>query len=149
MSRKQYLIWLLPIIWLVVTIYLTFQNGDSSGKLSHIIAEKICVIFNSSRSAHDCEVIIRELAHFGIHFVLAFLTSLAAYYGREDPFRPAIATLIVCTIVAITDEIGQLFIAGRFFEFFDIIENMLGIIYGTMCFVLCKGVAMHIRAARN
>ncbi|MBR3322778.1 VanZ family protein [Candidatus Saccharibacteria bacterium] len=149
MSKKKNLIWILPIFWLGLIIFLTFQNGDSSEKLSHIIAEKICAIFDSPKDIYDCEVALRDLAHISIHFVLAFLTALAAYYKTENPFYPGITSVIVCAIIAVLDEVGQLFIASRSFEYIDIIRNLLGVTYGTMCFIFVNSIKKYLETARK
>lgn len=149
MSKKKYLIWLLPITWLGITVFLSFQNGDSSGRLSHILAERICVIFNSTKDIYDLEIALRDTAHLGIHFILAFLTALAAYYENEDPFFPGILSFIVCAVIATTSEVGQLLIPGRFFEYLDIVRNLLGVVYGTMCFIFAYSIKKHFETVRE
>ena len=149
MLKRKYLIWLLPIIWLCITVYLSFQNGDSSEHLSHIIAEKICAINNSPQSIYDCEVALRDLAHVGTHFILAFLTTLAAYCNNDRNLYPGIIAALICAVIAIFSETGQLFIPGRTFEWIDILQNLLGVIYGSTCLIFVYSVKKHLEAARE
>ena len=43
-----------------------------------------------------------------------------------------IITILFCFIYAATDEIHQLFISGRTFEYFDIFMDMVGTLIGTL-----------------
>ena len=139
MLKRKYLIWLLPIIWLCITVYLSFQDGDSSEHLSHIIAEKICAINNSPQSIYDCEVALRDLAHVGTHFILAFLTTLAAYCNNDRNLYPGIIATLICAVIA----------PGRTFEWIDILQNLLGVIYGSTCLIFVYSVKKHLEAARE
>lgn len=149
MLKKKYLIWLLPTIWLGITFFLTFQSGDSSGRLSHIIAGQICAIFGNTPDPYTLEMTMRDIAHFGIHFVLAFLTALAAYYDSDDAFRPGMLAFFLCIAVGLIDEIGQIIIPGRFFEPIDIARNLLGVLYGTACFIFVYSFKKHFEAAHR
>lgn len=148
MAIKKYLIWSLPAIWFGLTFFLTFQNGDSSGRLSHIIAEKICNTLNY-QDVYTAEIILRDCAHFGIHFVLAFLTMIATYYDNIDPFTDAIISILICMMIAILDELGQVVIPGRSLEFTDILRNIVGILSGTVIFLFLHSLKNSIKAARQ
>jgi VanZ family protein len=145
---KKYLIWLSPSIWFGLTIFLTIQNGDSSGKLSLYLAEKICSTLNI-QDIYTTEVILRDCAHFGIHFVLALLTMIATYYDNLDPFYDAIITLLLCIMIGITDELAQIVIPGRSFELVDILRNTVGILTGAVIFHLFYSVKCCSKAARH
>jgi VanZ family protein len=149
MLKRRKLIWLLPIIWLCITVYLSFQDGDSSEHLSHVIAEKICAINNSPQYAYEYEVALRDLAHIGTHFVLAFLTALAAYSSNDRHLHPGIASAILCSIIAILSETGQLFIPGRTFEWIDILQNLLGVVYGSTCLIFVYSVKKYLETVRE
>ena len=68
--------------------------------------------------------VLRLLAHFIIHLVLGVLLFQAARY---DIPQPVSFTLICGFTVAICDELIQIFITGRVFEFSDIALNLAGI----------------------
>ena len=77
----------------------------------------------------EFHTILRSCAHFGIHFILAILMYSAAYYSYDNP--RAFAT-IIGLLVAISDELLQFYIPGRYPELSDIVVNSTGILLGVL-----------------
>lgn len=124
MTIRKAFRWALLTLWLIFVIFLSCQSGNDSGELSHWLANNIFHI--SSETFH---VILRSCAHFNIHFILAILMYAAAYYSYDNPRT---FTTVIGLLVAISDELLQFFIPGRYPEFTDIILNISGIMIGTL-----------------
>lgn len=64
----------LLIIWMVGVFFLSNQNGEDSGALSHKVALMIC--FGNEESAENVEPAIRKVAHMTEYAVGAMI-----FYG--------------------------------------------------------------------
>ncbi len=124
----------LLILWLIVIFNFSNQNGViSGGNSSGIIYSTLDIIYNIFNISKDniYEVLsiihnpIRECAHVFEYFVLAFLTfkTLESFNIKENKY---IITILFCFLSASLDEIHQLFIVGRAFEYYDILMDTLG-----------------------
>lgn len=125
---------ILLIIWLLIIFVFSNQNGTiSGGNSSGIIYSTLDIIYNIFNISKDniYEVLsiihnpIRECAHVFEYFVLAFLTfkTLESFNVKENKY---IITILFCFLSASLDEIHQLFIVDRSFEYYDILMDTLG-----------------------
>ena len=117
----------LLIAWLALTIYLSLQPGTESGETSRWLARRVADIFGISTAQFGSfHAWLREMAHCGVHMVLAILAyrSLVLYVGVK---RALIWTFIGCGVVAICDEAAQLVATGRASEMVDALMNLLGV----------------------
>lgn len=125
---------ILLILWLIVIFSFSNQNGTisgtNSGGLIYTVLNIIYNIFNIPKE-NIYEVLsiihnpIRECAHVFEYFILAFLTfkTLESFNIKENKY---IITILFCFASASFDEIHQLFIVGRSFEYYDILMDTLG-----------------------
>ncbi len=131
---KKIIYTVLLIFWLLIIFVFSNQNGTISGGNSsgtiYSILDIIYGILNISKdNIYDVLSIIhnpiRECAHVFEYFVLAFLTfkTLESFDIKENKY---IITILFCFISASLDEIHQLFIVGRSFEYYDILMDTLG-----------------------
>lgn len=131
---KKIIYSILLILWLIVIFNFSNQNGViSGGNSSGIIYSTLDIIYNIFNISKDniYEVLsiihnpIRECAHVFEYFVLAFLTfkTLESFNIKENKY---IITILFCFLSASLDEIHQLFIVGRAFEYYDILMDTLG-----------------------
>lgn len=131
---KKIIYSILLILWLIVIFNFSNQNGIiSGGNSSGIIYSTLDIIYNIFNISKDniYEVLsiihnpIRECAHVFEYFVLAFLTykTLESFNIKENKY---IITILFCFLSASLDEIHQLFIVGRSFEYYDILMDTLG-----------------------
>lgn len=131
---KKIIYSILLILWLIVIFNFSNQNGViSGGNSSGIIYLTLDIIYNIFNISKDniYEVLsiihnpIRECAHVFEYFVLAFLTfkTLESFNIKENKY---IITILFCFLSASLDEIHQLFIVGRAFEYYDILMDTLG-----------------------
>ncbi len=116
----------LLLAWLALTLYLSLQPGTESGVTSSWLAKRVADIFGIS-TAHfsSFHALLRDMAHFGMHMVLAILAyrTLVLYVGTR---RALLLTFICCGLVAIGDEVAQMGAAGRVSEFADVMLNLFG-----------------------
>lgn len=131
---KKTVYFILLIFWLIVIYLLSNQTGEvsgtNSGTLIHIVLDGIYSFFHLSKNnLNDVVNIIhepiRECAHSFEYFVLAFLSykNLENWDYQENK---TIIAFLFCLICAMTDEIHQLFIVGRAFQYYDILMDMMG-----------------------
>lgn len=131
---KKVVYTILLIVWLLIIFVFSNQNGTiSGGNSSGIIYSILDIIYNIFNISKDniYEVLsiihnpIRECAHVFEYFVLAFLTykTLESFNIKENKY---IITILFCFLSASLDEIHQLFIVGRAFEYYDILMDTLG-----------------------
>jgi VanZ family protein len=74
------------------------------------------------------------LYHIFAFFGLAFFLLITLVKGKHKEFIfPAI---LIAIIYAITDEIHQLFVPGRFGSISDVITDSIGIIFATMIYAI-------------
>ncbi len=136
---KKIISYVLLILWLLVIFNLSSQPGTlSGGESSHLIYNTLEFIYSifhldSSNLSEVVSVIhnpLRECMHSLEYFILAILTVnlLKQHYIKENIF---VISILFCFVYAATDEIHQLFVPGRSFEYFDIFMDMLGSIIGT------------------
>jgi VanZ family protein len=129
MTAKRVIRFCLLIAWLGLTIFLSEQTGAESARLSHKLSEWIIRVFNLHIDISRVETFLRELAHFGIHFVLAILAYRAFLtITREKPSM--LICLILCAAIAIFDELTQRSIPGRAREVNDLLLNLFGVSLG-------------------
>lgn len=124
MTIRKLFRWSLLTLWLILVIFLSCQSGNESGGLSHWMANNIFGI-----PGDEFHAILRSCAHFSIHFILAILMYAAAYYSYDNP--RAFATMLGL-LVAVSDELLQFYIPGRYPELIDIVVNSSGILLGVL-----------------
>lgn len=74
-----------------------------------------------------------KLEHFGAYFVLAILFCLTLFL--QEKFKELnkyynVYSIVILTLYGFFDEVHQLFISGRFFDWNDLFANVTGIIIG-------------------
>jgi VanZ family protein len=73
---------------------------------------------------------IRELMHLLEYLILGILL-INVLKQNTIRMNIVLASIVFCFIYAITDEIHQLFVPGRTFEFFDIFMDTVGAVIGS------------------
>lgn len=71
--------------------------------------------------------------HFGAYLVLGFLLSFALHFQKKYIIfnkHSARFTFLIIFIYGLFDEIHQIFIPGRYFEWFDFLSDILGGLIG-------------------
>lgn len=131
---KKIIYTLLLIVWLIVIFIFSNQNGiisgTNSGGIVYSTLNMTYNIFNISKdNIYDVLLIIhnpiREFAHVFEYFVLSFLIfkTIESYNIKENKY---IITILLIFVASSLDEIHQLFVIGRSFEYYDILIDTLG-----------------------
>ena len=114
---------LLPLLWMAVIFMLSHQSASISSGQSGVFVEQLHYIAPSI-DQQLLTVLVRKGAHIFAYFVLGILTFNALWRVDLSKFkfnRPAMLSIIVCALYAVSDEFHQLFVSGRSGEIRDII----------------------------
>jgi VanZ family protein len=109
-----------------VIFYLSAQKGDASDELSMgftsmLFGDDFALLFNT---------IVRETGHI-IEFAVFSLPVLLFFSTFKISItRSYYAALLFCIIYAVSDEVHQIFVEGRAYEFLDIVADVLGALFG-------------------
>ena len=133
--KKQTFRWILVILWLTLTVYLSQQSGIESSATSGWLAHRLFRIFEFlgiNISYQVFHAIFRKIAHFGIHFILAWLGYRALLISCNKRRNAITVTLVLFGAIAIFDEAVQGIAPGRAMMLFDALINLSGVLLGTI-----------------
>lgn len=126
--------WILVLICMGVIFLLSAQVAEESQELSDSFIDKLLAFLGVELSSD----FIRTMAHMLEFMGLSLLVFNAVYSTWEINLTPIIAFLGT-VLYAITDEIHQLFVPGRAFQFSDILVDSAGALIGvTVSAVILK-----------
>ena len=129
-------------VFLIIFIFLmSAQNAEiskqTSGGVTRFIAGLIYPGFNSLGEQAQNQIIsslqgfVRSAAHFSVFAALCFSNLIFTLTLQKlIPLMRYLSSIIFSIAYAVSDEIHQLFIPGRAFQFSDILVDTLGIILG-------------------
>ena len=143
MSNKAVIKLILIVLWMFVRFYFSAQAGDESASISNRVVIKIAeTIHHHTLSNTEKEVFIekfsltvRKLAHMIEYFILAILIYLflIEFYPKDKYLF--LLVILLAIFYALTDEIHQLFVPGRYGSIIDVLIDSMGALFGTlMCF---------------
>jgi len=138
---KQAVRWFLATAWLIFTVYLSRQPATDSAAVSGGLAYSIYLFLgrlNINVSYKLLHVILRKIAHFGIHFVLGWLGWRALSSSCNQKRNAVIIAVILYGSIAILDELIQSIIPGRSMQAADFAINLSSILLGICAGVLAK-----------
>lgn len=153
-NMKKIISYILLIVWLVVIFMLSHQTSEVSGGVSgSILYDTLSYIYgifslNTANLNDLIEIIhepIREIMHALEYFILGILFMNVLYQSGMKT-KLVMISILFCLIYSITDEIHQLFINGRTFQFFDLFMDFIGYMSGIFisnCFIkklICKNI---------
>lgn len=118
---------ILFIIMLFVFL-LSHQTADDSSQTSGQLTSFLSLIFGENIP----DGLIRTIAHFIEFGALGFFMNNAFFAFKEKGyiFLPVLFSFLYC----VTDEIHQLFIPGRAFQFTDLLVDFIGVFAGVIVF---------------
>lgn len=164
MKRTLNVIFIILTIILAVLIFL-FSNdtGDESGSKSSRVTNLILsIVMKDFKSMSESEreelvdkysFIVRKLAHFSEYAALGFLIYGSIFTSnlsiREKKFFMVIISWIMATIYASTDEIHQMFVAGRGPSVRDVLIDSIGAFFGVLVFSLLSFIISKIKTKNN
>ena len=122
---------------MILIFYLSNQNGIISGTNSsstvYNILEFIYNLFNiNTYNINDIFNIIhpitREVMHSIEYLILGILVINAL--NKTKHLNTTFISFMICFIYSVTDEIHQLFVIGRTFEYLDLGMDLIGYVIG-------------------
>lgn len=145
-KRKIYISvsWIFVVICMGIIFFLSAQNGEESSDLSNSF---VMALLNGLGIKID-ESVLRSIAHCLEFMGLSVLLFNAVYVTWCLKATPIVA-FFGTVVYAITDEIHQIFVPERAFQFSDILVDSTGALIGvTAAFVILK-VILYIKRRRN
>ena len=130
-NKRKVLYWSLVILWMGIIFYLSHQPATESNDLSKGITEKIINIIEILTKDLEVDIsgfnhIIRKMSHFGAYFILGVLVVKAIGQNKPLNIKLFIASVTICILYAISDEIHQSFIPGRGPSAMDVLIDSAG-----------------------
>lgn len=142
----------LTVVWMAVIFWFSSAPADESTDMSlsaGMFVGKIVIPDFEKWTAEEQKVFaetidhpVRKTAHAGEYALLGILTmgSLGAFY--TGGIRRKLSAWMIASVYAATDEIHQLFVAGRSCQFSDVILDSAGAAAGillcTAILILCR-----------
>ncbi len=139
MTSKQIFRWILALLWLALTVYLSQQSGTQSAEVSGWFTKTIARVFGFfgiDVSYSALHYVMRKLAHFCVHLILAILVYRAFIITNSYQKNAIILTLFACMVVACFDEGIQSVAPGRAMMGGDLLLNLFGVTCGTLVGIL-------------
>ncbi len=136
--NKRILIPLAATLICMVVIFLlsaqpaTVSAGNSRDLVSKVVNATVKVIGEDLTQQQIMELVdrinavAREFMHAVVYFVLGIFTQLTMLGVVRGKLLSGFATFIFCVTYGITDEIHQLFVPGRAFQFSDLVMDAAG-----------------------
>lgn len=125
------------LLWMLLIFLMSSFDATESANQSNFIVNIITDMFKIE-NIELLSFIIRKLAHFTEYLILGFLT--INMLNKNDIAKKYIIAIIICIIYASSDEIHQIFIAGRCFAIRDILIDSMGAISGIYIYKLLRRV---------
>lgn len=142
MNKKLVIIlsWSAVFLWMLLIFNLSSQAAAKSNGLSlgvtywlHKALERVIDV-----DVNTFNHIVRKGAHFSAYLVLGILSCNALRISGILKWKRFFLALGICVLYAASDEIHQLFIAGRSGQPSDVILDSLGAVSGLGIFMLTE-----------
>ena len=128
--------WLPALVW-ALFIFSTSASSNPYRSLPESVALPIAPTrLDQGSTRISTQDLLSPLSHVGEYLVLAVLTTRALNRQRELHFGRQVLGFAICTLYATSDEIHQLFIAGRAFEWQDLAFDLAGSLIGVVLYRL-------------
>ena len=146
-------LWIAAAAWCGVVFFLSGQDATQSTALSLRVTRFVLRILPSlPYTVSELQVILRDMAHFGIFAVEGFLLGAAMMTSLRPWVLGAALSGLICAVVAVLNEYHQSFVSGRACEVQDMLVDAgggaTGVLAAVLLFTLIFGLAAR-RAARG
>lgn len=148
---RKFISWIFVIFWMILIYFLSNQPAIESDKLSigitEVIVEKVENV--TPNNGFIIESInnhfVRKNAHFFIYFVLGLLVINALGTYQIKYFRMFVLGLLICILYALSDEVHQLFVAGRGAQVKDVLIDTTGASVGVAVYLVIDKIIKSTR----
>ncbi len=138
---KKCFFWVATLVWAMLIFMLSSQPAKTSAAMSSSVLRRLLemlpIVKKFSPDVQQevvfwLHVILRKMAHFGLYAVLGVLVyGLHRCYGAGG-MHVVIQTVSICCLYAISDEMHQLFVAGRGGRVYDVLIDTFGAFFGVL-----------------
>ncbi len=153
-NKKAFIFFFALTVLLIIFIFSnSLKNGEESSSdsewVSKIVAYFVNFIFGTSFSSTDVGDTVRTLAHFSEFAALGFFLSATIANSTIGTKGFILKALPIAFLIAVIDEIIQIFSDGRAFQLFDIFIDSSGCITGTLFFVVIINIYYKIKKSKE
>lgn len=138
---------LLLVLWMLFIFYLSHQPGSissvgSEGILTSIVTFVLNVFNLDTNNINSVVEFIhipaRELMHLFEYLILGILVINVLNMYEID--KIVVISIMLCFIYSVSDEVHQAFVAGRTFQYLDILMDNIGSIVGILFYKYIKKI---------
>ena len=139
MKRKIFLG--LFLLWMAVVFLFSHQTGVNSSKTSGVIVKEVVKIITTIKEVPEDKIddltstvsfIIRKLAHFSIYAVGGIILFILLKLYNFSNIKALLCTVGLCFCYAVSDEMHQLYVAGRSGQIRDVCIDTAGATTGAI-----------------
>lgn len=139
--KKKLIYSLVVIIWMIVIFCFSSQTSTSSSDMTVSLLDKVLSFLNLENFGEIIDLLfmpVRKMAHYLIYLILGFLVlNLVKEYNLT--FKEIIiASLLICILYAVSDEVHQTFVPGRAGMLVDVCIDTLGSISGMFIYYVFR-----------
>lgn len=154
------IIWVLWAAWLCVIFCFSAQPADKSDSQTLLVIDLLNSLFGLDLYSGEIieqfgflqsiDFVVRKSAHFTEYLILGALSYLvfsdfAKRFEHKKSIRAGIAAGF-CLIYAISDEVHQIFVAGRTGKSQDVLIDFSGSVVGIL---ICAGISALVMAIKR
>lgn len=139
-------IWALTALWLIVIFLFSSYPDYESDEQTLFVIDVLNTIFGLDLSSGDLfssfgflqsiDFIIRKSAHFIEYFILGVLSFISLrdlrYLFKKQRMAQSVIAVSFCALYAVSDEIHQLFVEGRYGCLRDVLIDTSGSVLAVM-----------------
>ena len=150
MRLLKIFLWTLVAVWAGFIFYMSAQTAVESSNLSSSIIWQLADSFyaefddmtyeEKEEFVSSLQAVVRTIGHIGEYAILGIFMRLALVpYSKK---KKVLIAFLPSSLYAVSDEIHQIFVEGRTFQFSDIICDsigaFLGILFITLICIICR-----------
>lgn len=159
-KTKRIIFGILILINCITIFYFSHQVADDSSKQSSRVVELISNILPFINNMEEpnktilkeqiLTPIVRKTAHFSIYAMLGiFTTNFVLTLENKKTYKTIIFSLMFCFLYAVTDEIHQRFIPGRYGAITDVLIDTSGALTGILITLAITTIIRKIKNKNN
>ncbi len=147
---RKILSWVAVFFWIGLIFYLSSQVAVQSSKISTGVTEIIIEATEKFAPNSDLEVksfsrVVRKNAHYFLYLILGILVLNALKRSGINGYKCFALATAICVLYAVSDEVHQLYVAGRGALFEDVIIDGAGVAVGFLAYILTDKVIRFLR----
>ncbi len=136
--------WVLVVVFLGFIFSLSAQDAEESKELSDSLVSRIIEWINLYIDGET----LRKIAHMLEFTALSFSLNNAIFATWEKK-NSSIISFVLTVAVMVSDEIHQIFVPGRAFQFSDLLIDGIGAIIGVIAYIIVYKMFLTIKERGN